>query len=72
MPALCQQKQIMIGFSGRFEQTNWTELGSRLLEYFPRSLSSLLFYVGIAVLLHLASSLVRMPQVRHVRVRLSR
>ncbi len=59
-------------FSGRFEQTNWTELGSRLLEYFPRSLSSLLFYVGIAVLLHLASSLVRMPQVRHVRVRLSR
>lgn len=58
--------------SGRFEQTSWMELGSRLLEYFPRSLSSLLFYVGIAVLLHLASSIVSTPQLRHVRVRLSR
>jgi hypothetical protein len=38
--------------SGRFEQTNLTHLASRLVEYFPRSFSSLLFYVGIAGVIH--------------------
>lgn len=39
-------------FSGRFEQTNLTQFASRLVEYFPRSFSSLLFYVGIAGVIH--------------------
>lgn len=38
--------------SGRFEQTSLTQLASRLVEYFPRSFSSLLFYVGIAGVIH--------------------
>ena len=34
--------------SGRFEQTSVMQFSSRFAEYFPRSLSSVLFYVGVA------------------------
>ncbi len=53
--------------SGRFEQTQWTELAQRLLEYYPRSLSSLLFYVGGAGLIHLLSIALSAPQTRTVQ-----
>ncbi len=42
--------------SGRFEQTNVTQFAWRFVEYFPRSLSSLLFYVGIAGVSHVVFS----------------
>lgn len=38
--------------SGRFEQTSLAQLASRLVEYFPRSFSSVLFYVAIAGVIH--------------------
>ncbi len=38
--------------SGRFEQTSVQEFAGRFAEYFPRSLSSLLFYVGVAGVIH--------------------
>lgn len=40
--------------SGRFEQTSVTEFAGRFAEYFPRSLASLVFYVGIAGVIHVA------------------
>jgi hypothetical protein len=43
-------------FSGRFEQTSMMELASRFLEYFPRSISSVAFYVGITGILHVVFS----------------
>jgi hypothetical protein len=39
--------------SGRFEQTNVAQFVSRFAEYFPQSLSSLLFYVGVAGVIHM-------------------
>lgn len=38
--------------SGRFEHTSMTEFAGRFMGYFPRSLSSLLFYVGVAGVIH--------------------
>lgn len=55
-------------FSGRFEQTSLTEVASRLVEYFPRSFSSLLFYVGIAALIHI---MLRIPALFSARFRAS-
>jgi hypothetical protein len=40
--------------SGRFEQTNLMELAVWFTRYFPQSLSPLMFYVGIAAILHVA------------------
>ena len=54
--------------SGRFEQTSMTQLASRLVEYFPRSFSSLLFYVGIAGVIHI---MLRIPALFSVRFRAS-
>ncbi|MBI4000597.1 MAG: hypothetical protein HY348_02300 [Nitrospira defluvii] len=54
--------------SGRFEQTQWTELAQRLLEYYPRSLSSLLFYVGGAGIIYLLSIVVSVPQTHSTQV----
>lgn len=39
-------------FSGRFAEPTFTEFGGRLLKYFPYSLSSIVFYVGIATAMH--------------------
>lgn len=39
-------------FSGRFAEPTLVEFGARLLKYFPAYLQSLLFYVGIAIVMH--------------------
>jgi hypothetical protein len=39
-------------FSGRFEETNLIEFGQRLVQYFPHYVGSLVFYIGIAVVIH--------------------
>ena len=39
--------------SGRFEQTSVVQFASRFAEYFPQSFSSLLFYVGVAGVIHM-------------------
>jgi hypothetical protein len=57
--------------SGRFEQTSLTEFALRLVEYFPRSLSSLLFYVGIAGVIHTVLSAVNMSTALSARFRIS-
>lgn len=54
--------------SGRFEQTSLIELASRLVEYVPRSFSSLLFYVGIAGVTHI---MLRIPALSSARLRSS-
>jgi hypothetical protein len=41
-------------YSGRFQDTDMGEFGDRLIRFFPYELSSLVFYVGAAVILHLA------------------
>ena len=54
--------------SGRYEQTNMTQFVLRFAEYFPRSLSSLSFYVGIAGIIHIV---LRMPAMSSARFRAS-
>ncbi len=39
-------------FSGRFVDTTFAELGTRLVKYFPGDLQSLLFYVAMAAVIH--------------------
>ena len=39
-------------FSGRFEETTLIEFGQRLVQYFPNYVGSLVFYIGIAVIIH--------------------
>ena len=40
-------------FSGRFEETTLIEFGQRLVQYFPNYVGSLVFYIGIAVAIHI-------------------
>ena len=40
-------------FSGRFEETTLIEFGQRLVQYFPHYVGSLVFYIGIAVAIHI-------------------
>lgn len=49
-------------FSGQFTATTFTEFWQRELHYFPLYLQSLLFYVGIAALLHIVFALLRKTQ----------
>lgn len=46
-------------FSGRFVEPTFIEFGARLLKYFPSYLQSLIFYVGISVVLHWVISRLR-------------
>ena len=39
-------------FSGRFEETTLVEFGQRLMQYFPHYIGSLMFYIGIAAVIH--------------------
>ena len=39
-------------FSGRFEETTLIEFGQRLVQYFPHYMGSLVFYIGIVVVIH--------------------
>lgn len=44
-------------FSGRFVETSLVELGLRLAKYFPSSLESLAFWLGIAIVVHIVFTL---------------
>lgn len=44
-------------FSGRFADTSRAEFGTRLLQYFPQSLASFAFWMGIAIAVHVALTL---------------
>lgn len=46
-------------FSGRFAETSLAEFGTRLVQYFPHTLSSFAFWAGIALIVHVAFALVR-------------
>lgn len=46
-------------FSGRFAEPSFAEFSVRLLKYFPPYLQSLMFYVGIAAVVHVAFILAR-------------
>ena len=58
-------------FSGRFEQTNLTQFATRLVEYFPGTFSSVLFYVGIAGGIHTLFSVAGVMAARTDRFRTS-
>lgn len=45
-------------FSGRFTDTSLSEFGSRLAKYFPGTLEAFLFWIGIAVVVHVALAMV--------------
>lgn len=45
-------------FSGRFADTSLAEFGSRLAQYFPGTLEAFAFWIGIALLVHVALALV--------------
>ncbi|BFU91338.1 MAG: hypothetical protein NTAFB01_25250 [Nitrospira sp.] len=55
-------------FSGRFEQTNLIQFASRFVHYFPWSFSALLFYTGIACVIHTFFSATRVWTVRNNRI----
>jgi hypothetical protein len=44
-------------FGGRFAETSVTEFGTRLVKYFPHQLQGLAFWIGIAVVVHVAIAL---------------
>lgn len=44
-------------FSGRFAETSLVEFGSRLAKYFPPSLESLAFWMGIVIVVHIVFTL---------------
>ncbi len=44
-------------FSGRFAETSLVEFGARLVKYFPPSLESLVFWMGIAIVVHIVFTL---------------
>ncbi len=46
-------------FSGRFAEPTFAEFGTRLVKYFPGDLQSLVFYVGIAAVVHTLLGLAR-------------
>jgi len=46
-------------FSGRFADTSLAEFTSRLVQYFPYTLQSFAFWVGVAVIVHAAFVLTR-------------
>lgn len=55
-------------FSGRFEQTNLIQFASRFVQYFPWSFSAVLFYTGIAGVIHTFVSATRVLTVRNNRI----
>jgi hypothetical protein len=44
-------------YSGRFAETSLIEFGLRLAKYFPLSLASLAFWMGIAIVVHIVFTL---------------
>ena len=45
-------------FSGKYAEPTLVEFGQRSAKYFPSSLGTLLFYVGVALLVHVVFKLV--------------
>lgn len=58
-------------FSGRFEVTSVGQFGSRFVAYYPGDFSSVLFYVGVAGVLHALVSLAGVLTARTDRFRTS-
>ena len=54
-------------FSGRFEETIPAEFGVRLVKYFPFNLQSMVFYVGMAAIVHWVFTLVMDSAKQHRR-----
>ncbi len=52
-------------FSGRFIDPTLIEFGSRLMKYYPAYLSAVVFYVGIATLVHCVFTLARSSISQH-------
>lgn len=46
-------------FSGRYVETSLAEFGARLVKYFPHALESLAFWMGIAIVIHVAFAFAR-------------
>ena len=46
-------------FSGRYVAPTFTEFGARLAKYFPHALETLAFWMGIAIVVHLAFAFAR-------------
>lgn len=46
-------------FGGRYAEPTLAVFGERLLKYFPQQLSSLTFWIGVAMVIHVAFVLVR-------------
>lgn len=44
-------------FSGRFVETSMAEFAGRLVKYFPQSLTSFAFWIGVALIVHVALAL---------------
>ncbi|HYM48428.1 MAG TPA: hypothetical protein VES91_08090 [Burkholderiaceae bacterium] len=55
-------------FSGRFAETTFVEFAGRLAKYFPSSLISMAFWVGIAALIHGAVVTVRGSAVKPTQI----
>ncbi len=53
-------------FSGRFAETSLAGFGERWLSYFPQSLAGVAFYLGFAVVTHIAVTLSRNGSVSNV------
>ncbi len=51
-------------FSGRFVDTNVAEFAGRLVKYFPHALQSFAFWMGVAIIVHVAFVLTR-AKARH-------
>jgi len=51
-------------FSGRFSNANLEEFGSRLVHYFPYSLQSFAFWMGVVMVVHVAFALTRVSSHR--------
>jgi hypothetical protein len=52
-------------FSGRFAELSLTQLGARLVQYFPASLEALALYTGLAAAMHAALALTLLEHRRH-------
>jgi hypothetical protein len=57
--------------SGRFEQTSLTQFASRFVMYFPWSFSAVLFYTGIACVIHAVFSVSNVLTAQSHRLRTS-
>jgi hypothetical protein len=52
-------------FSGRFAATSLTEFAGRIAQYFPQTLSSFAFWMGIAMIVHVAFTLAQSGKRHH-------